>query len=385
MGYNWQPSQKFKGVRFHQHESRKHGVKFDRLYGIRYQLGGKRYEHVLGWISEGWTEEKVGLELADIKLQYKKGEKIVSLKDKRVEAKRKKEEEEVKQVTFSSFWEQSYWPAQSYKSAGSLGAESSLYKHWICPQIGKTQLIRLEPKNVEKVSSAMFAKNRNPASVKYALAVISQVWNLAKRDGLVIGDSPTQKIKLPKKDNARVRFLTKNEANELLEELQIRSPLTHDIAILALYCGLRFGEIASLTWQDIDFENEDIYIRDPKAGVNRKAFFINQVREMLKRRHAKPHASAERLFSTIDGSKLVQVSKTFRRIAAEMFNEEVADPRQKVCFHSLRHTFASWHVQHGTDLYTVKELMGHSSFKMTQRYAHLAPDGLRKAVKVLED
>ncbi|WP_031480442.1 tyrosine-type recombinase/integrase [Maridesulfovibrio frigidus] len=134
--------------------------------------------------------------------------------------------------------------------------------------------------------------------------------------------------------------LRKNKTKELLEELQIRSPLPHDMPILALYCGLRFGEIASLTWQDIDFGNEDIYIRDPKAGVNRKTFFINQVREMLKRRHAKPHASAERLFSTINEGKLVQVSTTFRRIAAEMFNEEVAGPRQRVCF-NLHHGMSS--------------------------------------------
>ncbi|WP_291326132.1 site-specific integrase [Desulfovibrio sp. UCD-KL4C] len=288
-------------------------------------------------------------------------------------------------MTFSNFWEQNYWPAQSYKSTGSLGAESALYRNWICPKIGNIQLIRLKAKDVEKVSSAMFTKNRSVASVNYALAVISQVWNLAKRDGLVAEDSPTKKVKLPKKDNRRTRFLTKDEATRLFNELKERSPLAHDMAILALYCGLRFGEIASLTWQDIDFENEDIYIKDPKTPVNRKAFFIKPVREMLERRALEPHSKSERLFNTVDGGKLARVSKTYGRIVAEMFNEGIDDSRQKMCFHTLRHTFASWHVQLGTDLYTVKELMGHSNFKMTQRYAHLAPDGLRKAVNVLED
>lgn len=197
--------------------------------------------------------------------------------------------------------------------------------------------------------------------------------------------TPHQKVKLPKKDNRRTRFLTKDEASRLFKELRKRSPETHDMAILALYCGLRFGEIASLTWQDIDFENEDIYIRDAKTPVNRKAFFIKPVREMLKRRALEPHSNSDRLFNTVDGGKLARVSKTYGRIVAEMFNQGIDDSRQKMCFHNLRHTFASWHVQLGTDLYTVKELMGHSNFKMTQRYAHLAPDGLRKAVKVLED
>ncbi len=53
-------------------------------------------------------------------------------------------------------------------------------------------------------------------------------------------------------------------------------------------------------------------------------------------------------------------------------------------FHTLRHTFASWLVKMG-DLYTVKELIGHSTLAMTERYAHLGQDNLRSAVKKLEE
>ncbi len=388
----WVTSAKFSGVRWYQHAIRKHGVKFDKCFGLRYAAAGRRFQPTLGWASEGWTEQKAAIELSKLKEAYKtgKGDFSLSAKRKKNQNKYLQEQKEIKtkekeSITFSDFWEQSYWPTQNYKSVGSLGAESALYKNWIFPKIGKVQLLRLKAKDVEKVSSAMFAKGRSVASVNYALAVISQVWNLAKRDGLVAEDSPTKKVKLPKKDNRRTRFLTKDEATRLFKELKTRSPETHDMAILALYCGLRFGEIASLTWQDIDFENEDIYIKDPKTPVNRKAFFIKPVRNMLERRALEPHSKSERLFNTIGGGKLARVSKTYGRIVAEMFNQGIDDSRQKMCFHNLRHTFASWHVQLGTDLYTVKELMGHSNFKMTQRYAHLAPDGLRKAVKVLED
>ncbi|WP_319759110.1 site-specific integrase [Maridesulfovibrio sp.] len=388
----WVTSAKFSGVRWYQHATRKHGVKFDKCFGLRYAAAGRRFQPTLGWASEGWTEQKAAIELSKLKEAYKTGKGDFSLSEKRkknqekyLQEQEKQKTEEKESITFSDFWVHSYWPAQSHKAVGSLGAESALYKKWVSPKIGKTQLIKLEARDIEKVSSTMFAKKKSVASVHYALAVISQVWNLAKRDGLVTGDSPTKKVKLPKKDNRRTRFLTKDEASRLFKELRERSPETHDMAILALYCGLRFGEIASLTWQDIDFENEDIYIRDPKTLVNRKAFFIKPVREMLERRALEPHSNSERLFNTVDGGKLARVSKTYGRIVAEMFNEGIDDSRQKMCFHNLRHTFASWHVQLGTDLYTVKELMGHSNFKMTQRYAHLAPDGLRKAVKVLED
>ena len=63
---------------------------------------------------------------------------------------------------------------------------------------------------------------------------------------------------------------------------------------------------------------------------------------------------------------------------------KIQDARQRVVFHSLRHTFASWLVQRGTPLYTVAELMGHTTLEMTKRYSHLAPDSLRKAALSLE-
>ena len=49
------------------------------------------------------------------------------------------------------------------------------------------------------------------------------------------------------------------------------------------------------------------------------------------------------------------------------------------------HTFASWHVQNGTDLYTVKELLGHSTIQLTERYSHLRPDGLKKAARNFDE
>ena len=54
-------------------------------------------------------------------------------------------------------------------------------------------------------------------------------------------------------------------------------------------------------------------------------------------------------------------------------------------FHTLRHTFASWLVMQGIDLFTVKELLGHQTIAMTERYAHLAPDAMRGAVSAIEE
>lgn len=73
-----------------------------------------------------------------------------------------------------------------------------------------------------------------------------------------------------------------------------------------------------------------------------------------------------------------------RALKARGLNEGMPDRRRMVVIHTLRHTFASWLVQMGTPFYTVSKLMGHSSIKMTERYAHLAPDTPKAAVMDLE-
>ena len=186
----------------------------------------------------------------------------------------------------------------------------------------------------------------------------------------------------PQARHRRQRYLTPEEANALLDELGQHSEVTHDMAVMALDCGLRFGEIAELKAKDCDFDRRLILIRDPKARVNRFAFMTERFKAILAERC--DDAPKGYLFTNRYGEKMDRISNTFRRAADDLFNQDVTDNRQKVCFHSLRHTFASWLVEEGTPLYTVKELMGHSDFSMTQRYSHLAPEALQAAVAVLE-
>ena len=116
--------------------------------------------------------------------------------------------------------------------------------------------------------------------------------------------------------------------------------------------------------------------------MNRFAFMTERVKKMLAGRCEETPKGY--LFTNRYGEKMDRISNTFRRAVDDLFNQDVTDGRQKVCFHSLRHTFASWLVEEGTPLYTVKELLGHSDFSMTQRYSHLAPEALQAAVAVLE-
>jgi site-specific recombinase XerD len=67
-----------------------------------------------------------------------------------------------------------------------------------------------------------------------------------------------------------------------------------------------------------------------------------------------------------------------------MFNQNVSDKRDWVNFHTLRHTFASWLVEADTNIYFVKELLGHSDLKLTERYSHIGENKLKQAVQKLQ-
>ena len=80
------------------------------------------------------------------------------------------------------------------------------------------------------------------------------------------------------------------------------------------------------------------------------------------------------------------VSKSFRKLIDRLkLNDGIDDPRQRVYFHTLRHTFASWLAIKSTPILTIKELLGHKTLAMTERYAHLSPDHKRTAASGVDD
>lgn len=108
------------------------------------------------------------------------------------------------------------------------------------------------------------------------------------------------------------------------------------------------------------------------------------VYDMLHQRTA-ALAPQDYVFVSEKGEKIKEVSNQFQRIVDSIgLNKGVTDRRNKVVFHTLRHTFASWLAMAGVDIYTIKELMGHSDIKMTQRYMHLAPGKFTAAIAVLD-
>jgi integrase len=408
-------STEYPGVRFKQHPTRKHGVRFDRYFSVYFRLNGKLIEEGLGWASAGWTAQKAAGELAKLKENQRLGQSGQTLREKReIEQGRRKAEETAKEeqerdsLTFSKIFGDFYYPhAQTDKSKQSWKREEQLFRLWAEPVIGHLTLKQIAESDLcfQKIRKNMVEGRRangqlkanmttvkkekdrqapaSPRSVHYCMAVIRQVFNYSKASGFYSGDNPVKGLKERKTDNKRFRFLSHEEAEQLLEALRIRSLDVRDMALLSLDCGLRFGEIAKLTWADIDTVKGMMVLRDTKSGKTRFGYMTNRVKEMLTARSAGLKDAL--VFPGKKGKAAVRITNTFEITVKQLgLNEGIADERQKVVFHTLRHTYASWLVQNGVNLYTVQKLLGHSTISQTERYSHLAPSTLQDAVKVLE-
>jgi integrase len=199
---------------------------------------------------------------------------------------------------------------------------------------------------------------------------------------------------MPVVQNARDRFLSYDEAEILLKELkhntrykkeytELEDPKLHYISLLSLHTGARAAEIFDLKSGDIDFRNGLITLRDTKNTETRYAPMTKAVQAVLKKRISRD--PDEFIFKDSNGEKIKEVSNAFEKVVDRLgLNKNVTDPRQRIVFHSLRHTFASWLAIQGTPLYTIAKLMGHKSIAMSERYSHLSPDHKKDAVSALE-
>jgi integrase len=230
----------FPGVRYRKHPTRKNGVKMDQYFTIRYKLHGKDKEEGLGWASEGWSEKKAYDHLAALKENIKTGEGPQTLAEKREIAVNKKESDaaekqrrEKEAVTFGQFFTDTYLPqAKANKKERSVTREEGLFKVWISPALGHFPMKDIAPFHLEKLKKVMAEGGQSPRSIEYALSVVRQIFNTAKRLGVFEGENPTAKVKFPKPDNGRMRFLTHEEASALLESLRRKSTDVHDMTLL---------------------------------------------------------------------------------------------------------------------------------------------------------
>ena len=401
----WQKVEGVTGLRYQIHptRTRKKGIKIenDVLYQYRHTIIDEkekkhRVEEKIGWLFEGMTLEKAITRIHELKENKHHGTGPATVKAKRaarrtleVEKKKTEAEEKKRLITFAEVW-QKYLPVSKATKKNRKGwkREIPLFENYVQPVIGNMPLSNVKPLHLERIKKNMADIGRAPRTITYALAVTRQVFNFAIRNNLFTGKNPVSDVAKPSSDNSRTRFFSRTEAECLLNEFKkIGLADVYGMTLLSFRCGLRSAESIGLTWGAVDFENEQIHIMDTKSGRNRFAFMTADVKDWFSNRliMSKDRGPDDLIFSRADGAPYLETPKIFQKTVNDMgFNDGVTDRRHKLVYHSCRHSFASWHAKAGTSLHVLQKLLGHETFAMVLRYAHLQPDTLKAAVKRLE-
>lgn len=194
--------------------------------------------------------------------------------------------------------------------------------------------------------------------------------------------NPTTRMSL-KESQGRLRFLTREEADKLVQEASKearKSPHLVDFIRLALNTGCRKNELLKLSWDCVDFKAGHIRLEQTKSGKRRFVPLSLVARGALESRakfRAEHCPESPWVFSHMNGERVQFMQNGFESAC------ERAGIRD-FHVHDMRHTCASWLVSAGVPLIEVKELLGHGSIDMTERYAHLSPDNLGRVAKTLD-
>ncbi len=244
---------------------------------------------------------------------------------------------------------------------------SELYKRLISPRKDPTG-------NTDKILKA------KPKTVNFYLQVFRAIFDQeVRKENLT--RNPMSHIKNLKVEKKRPDYYTEEELKEFFKQ---KMHIKHRyIFLVLLNTGLRFQELANITWNDVDIEARTITIR-PKDGFNTKTFEsqrkipMNSVVYDIVSKLAESKES-EYVFTSSKGEKITE--RRLLRVCKRIAND--AGIKSRAYLHKFRHTFATHLVQKGVGIEKIQKLLGHSSIEETLIYAHVRPDNLHDDVERL--
>lgn len=345
--------------------------KLDKTYYIRYKdKNNKDKEIKIGKYSEGFRENYCNQLRNEIITKQRIGEEPPA-------ATRNKKKKILSIETIS----ENYFSEK--KEGGYKGTDESNYKNYILPyfktldfeNISKND-IQIFSNQLKKTKSLIKKELISDKTINNILNFLKTLIKYAFKNDYIKNDF-SKYIQLLEIDNARERFLTKDEI-KLLFDYSKDDETLYLLFKLALNTGARLATLLNIHKKDIDFTHDLLTLKDFKNNSTYKAFLTDDLKALLEKRvnSLKPN---DKLF----------ISNPERRLRAkldELFNKDIDDNdrKNKIVFHSLRHTFASHLAINGTPIFTIQKLMNHKDIRMTLRYAKLSPDSGRESILSLK-
>jgi integrase len=317
---------------------------------IDYYVKGQRKRKRIG------RSKKLALQvLQDVQLKIAKNEYLGIHAEKKVLLK-----EYVKQYLAFS---------EANKTKSSYTRDTISTAHLVSFFKGK-YLFEINSQMIEKYKIFRLEKV-GPASINRELACLKHMYTKAIEWGY-IKENPAKNVKLLKEPPGRLRYLSPEEVERLLDNCMDH---LRPIVLTAVNTGMRKREVLNLKWADVDLNNRKITVVNTKNNESRvipiNKTLYNDFLKLVKK------VKSEYVFTDIDGKPYGDIKKSF---ASAVKNAKIENFR----FHDLRHTFGSHLVMQGVGLRTVQQILGHKEIKMTMRYSHLSPEYVQKAVEKLD-
>jgi len=334
----------------------------EKVYYIRYRKDGKLVEEKAG---HQYKDDMSPAKAAGVRAEKMQGKKPTNREIR--EAKLAAEKAIKDRWTIDRLWGE--YKAQKVENT-SLKTDINRYEKHLKGPFGHrmaNEIIQLE---VDRLRLNLL-KSLKPQTVHHVLSLLKRIINFGARKGLCLG-LPFQ-IEMPKVNNLKTEDLSDAQLQALLGAIDASNhPQAPNLMKLALFTGMRRGELFRLKWSDIDFERGFIHIQDPKGGPDQK-IPLNEVSRQLLKSHKRTRGPY--VFPGRSGEQRTDIKKPVREI-----KKAAGLPKDFRPLHGLRHVYASMLVSSGqVDMYTLQKLLTHKSPQMTQRYAHLRDDALKRA------
>ena len=305
------------------------------------------------------------------------------------------------------------WEAAKRITPKSAERYRELLDGQILPHLGEKLLQKLTVKDVEDWHGTLISSGRKDGkggiaarSVGHAHRLLNRMLKEAQRFDLIVKNPIVDNESLPKVRQQEVQIVSEDQLPVLLEK--IRGHKIEPVALLALFCGLRRGEILALKWGNIDLDRSVLRVRhsleetraggvrfkEPKSKAGRRDVTLPDVVVGVLRRHRieQLELRAKLGLGRPSDDDLVFWQLNGQPIGPRHFSANVwpAAARKigmpKITFHSLRHTHASQLIAAGVDVVTISKRLGHSWPNITLgTYAHLFATSDERAATAINE
>lgn len=205
---------------------------------------------------------------------------------------------------------------------------------------------------------------------KLSTSYVNSVYSAAKFFFTVVLKKPLYLENIPRTKNSKKlpQVLSTKEVESIID---VTTNIKHKAILMTSYsAGLRVSEVLSLKVTDIDSDSMQIFIRSGKGNKDRYSVLSEKTLIFL-RHYFKIYKPSHWLFYSQTNKDKQLSSRTAQRVFKDsLLKANIIKP---VTLHSLRHSFATHLLLNGTNLFTIKTLLGHKSIQTTMVYLHLAP------------